>query len=232
MTLSRFLRDYVYIPLGGSRKGNVRRYANLMTTMLLGGLWHGAGWTFVVWGGLHGFYLVINHAWHALTGDGKRLTYLRTLMKPMTARLLTFTCVVFAWVYFRAGDFPSANAIVVGMLGGNGFLLPTDYQAYLGPVGDWLAALGWVFDNNAGVFQGSAQVGWLVLCFVVAWWMPNTQQIFSLFEPALDYPESDLGWQRAMCWRPHVIHAIAVILIGLTALLSLNRVSEFLYFQF
>lgn len=66
MTLSRFLRDYLYFPLGGNRKGPVRRYMNLIATMLLGGLWHGAGWTFVLWGGLHGLYLVINHAWHGL----------------------------------------------------------------------------------------------------------------------------------------------------------------------
>ncbi len=65
MTLSRFLRDYVYIALGGNRHGAARRYANLMITMLLGGLWHGAGWTFVIWGGLHGTLLVLNHAWHA-----------------------------------------------------------------------------------------------------------------------------------------------------------------------
>ena len=65
MTLSRFLRDYLYVPLGGNRKGPARRYVNLFTTMLLGGLWHGAGWTFVVWGALHGFYLIINHAWIA-----------------------------------------------------------------------------------------------------------------------------------------------------------------------
>jgi len=62
MTLSRFLRDYLYFPLGGNRKGPARRYINLLTTMLHGGLWHGAGWTFVVWGGLHGIYLVVNHA--------------------------------------------------------------------------------------------------------------------------------------------------------------------------
>jgi len=66
MTLSRFLRDYLYIPLGGNRKGSTRRYFNLMVTMLLGGLWHGAGWTFIIWGGLHGIYLAINHVWHGL----------------------------------------------------------------------------------------------------------------------------------------------------------------------
>ena len=64
MTLSRFLRDYLYIPLGGNRHGRVLRYVNLMITMLLGGLWHGAAWTFVVWGALHGVYLCINHAWN------------------------------------------------------------------------------------------------------------------------------------------------------------------------
>ena len=63
MTLSQFLRDYLYIALGGNRKGKYRRYVNLFLTMLLGGLWHGAGWPFVVWGGLHGGYLMINHGW-------------------------------------------------------------------------------------------------------------------------------------------------------------------------
>src|SRR5581483_9927245 len=65
MTLSRFLRDYLYIPLGGGRHGSARRYANLMITMLLGGLWHGAGWTFVIWGGLHGVFLAVNHGFRA-----------------------------------------------------------------------------------------------------------------------------------------------------------------------
>jgi D-alanyl-lipoteichoic acid acyltransferase DltB (MBOAT superfamily) len=64
ITLSRFLRDHLYIPLGGNRHGQARRYANLLTTMILGGLWHGAGWTFIFWGALHGTYLVVNHGWH------------------------------------------------------------------------------------------------------------------------------------------------------------------------
>jgi D-alanyl-lipoteichoic acid acyltransferase DltB (MBOAT superfamily) len=66
MTLSRFLRDYVYFAFGGSRHGVPRRYVNLLATMLIGGLWHGAGWTFIAWGALHGIYLVINHAWNAI----------------------------------------------------------------------------------------------------------------------------------------------------------------------
>ena len=72
MTLSRFLRDYLYIPLGGNRHGTVRRYVNLLLTMLIGGLWHGAGWNFMLWGGLHGLYLAVNHLWRALVGERHR----------------------------------------------------------------------------------------------------------------------------------------------------------------
>ncbi len=98
MTLSRFLRDYLYIPLGGNRKGPARRYINLIITMLLGGLWHGANWTYVIWGGYHGTLLAANHKWQSLN---------RPL--PMwLARALTFLAVVIGWVFFRAADFSSA----------------------------------------------------------------------------------------------------------------------------
>lgn len=117
MTLSRFLRDDLYIPLGGNRKGTSRRYANLMITMLLGGLWHGAGWTFVLWGGLHGLYLAIDHGWRALRppapGGGSPAG--RTL-----GWFLTFLAVVVAWVLFRAEGLPAATAVYRGMLGANG----------------------------------------------------------------------------------------------------------------
>ncbi len=99
ITLSRFLRDYLYIPLGGNRLGKARRYVNLMITMLLGGLWHGANWTFVVWGGLHGAYLVINHGFRALGGNRKR---------GIWTRGVTFVSVAIAWVMFRAGFFDGA----------------------------------------------------------------------------------------------------------------------------
>src|SRR5258706_2117202 len=105
MTLSRFLRDYLYFPLGGNRHGPARRQLNLMLTMLLGGLWHGAAWTFVVWGGLHGLYLQVNHAWRVAVG---RNPFLERVLKkfPTTTRLLswglTFIAVVVAWGVFPA----------------------------------------------------------------------------------------------------------------------------------
>ena len=101
MTLSRFLRDYLYIPLGGNRHGKLRRYVNLMITMLLGGLWHGAGWTFVLWGALHGAYLTINHLWRDLVAERFLQRAPGWLGAPIGG-LLTFVAVVSAWVLFRS----------------------------------------------------------------------------------------------------------------------------------
>jgi alginate O-acetyltransferase complex protein AlgI len=114
MTLSSFLRDYLYIPLGGSRAGAARRYVNLFITMLLGGLWHGASWTFVLWGGLHGMFLVVNHLW--------RRTGLR--MPSAIAWALTLGAVMVGWVFFRAPTLERAQVILSGMAGLSGFEWP------------------------------------------------------------------------------------------------------------
>ena len=107
ISLSAFLRNYLYIPLGGNRLGWLRQMSNLMITMLLGGLWHGAGWTYVVWGGLHGMYLVINHAWKR-TG----ITVPIAIAWP-----LTLLAVVVAWVFFRAATFADAGSLLTAMCG-------------------------------------------------------------------------------------------------------------------
>ena len=112
MTLSQFLRDYLYIPLGGNRHGRVLRYVNLMVTMALGGLWHGAAWTFVVWGALHGLYLCINHAWNNY-GPGIAPRFERAA--DIAALLLTFLSVVVAWVFFRADSLSSALYVLSRM---------------------------------------------------------------------------------------------------------------------
>ncbi|MSO93448.1 MAG: MBOAT family protein [Rhodospirillales bacterium] len=141
MTLSRFLRDYLYIPLGGNRRGPARRYVNVMITMLLGGLWHGAGWTFIVWGGLHGLFLVVNQTWRAMG-----LT-----MSPWAGRLLTFLAVVIAWVFFRADGFPTAFAMLGAMFGSNG--LATFHNQLFAPEGALasiavLLAIAWFAPNT------------------------------------------------------------------------------------
>jgi alginate O-acetyltransferase complex protein AlgI len=112
MTLSQFLRDYLYIPLGGNRHGRLLRYVNLMITMVLGGLWHGAAWTFVAWGALHGVYLCINHAWNHF-GPAIAPRFARAV--DIAAFVLTFLAVVVAWVFFRANDMTSALYILSKM---------------------------------------------------------------------------------------------------------------------
>jgi len=124
ITLSRFLRDYIYIPLGGNRKGDIRKNINIIITMLLGGLWHGAGWTFVLWGGLHGICLVINHMFRAL-----RIKLGQDLNKPSLlgrglSRAITFIIVTIGWVLFRADSFHGAYNIIQAMVGIHGVIVP------------------------------------------------------------------------------------------------------------
>jgi D-alanyl-lipoteichoic acid acyltransferase DltB (MBOAT superfamily) len=134
MTLSRFLRDYLYIPLGGNRCGPVRQAVNVVATMLLGGLWHGAAWTFVVWGGLHGLALAVNHVWD---GTGLRLP------RPL-AWLLTLLFVMAGWVLFRSPDFVHAGQMLASMAGAHGLghiRLDREYVAALA-LGFAVATLG------------------------------------------------------------------------------------------
>jgi len=119
ITLSFFLRDYLYIPLGGNRRGELRRNINLFITMLLGGLWHGANWTFVMWGALHGGFLSLNHVWRK---RGRALP-------PLVCWALTFLLVVIAWVFFRAATFSRAAQLLSGMVGLNGFAWDARYES-------------------------------------------------------------------------------------------------------
>jgi D-alanyl-lipoteichoic acid acyltransferase DltB (MBOAT superfamily) len=129
ITLSQFLRDYLYIPLGGSRRGQARRAFNLMIVMLLGGLWHGAAWTFMLWGGLHGLYLLI----HAATPQR-----LRALLPAALAQALTLLAVLIAWVPFRAVDWAATRDMLRGLAGLNGVALP-QLIVSLAPALRWIA---------------------------------------------------------------------------------------------
>jgi D-alanyl-lipoteichoic acid acyltransferase DltB (MBOAT superfamily) len=229
MTLSRFLRDYLYISLGGNRKGTARRYANLFVTMLLGGLWHGAGWTFVFWGGLHGVYLMVNHGWTALRirlGHDPKQT---TTGGRALARLITFVAVVVGWVFFRASNVDDALAILRGMAGMNGVSIPAVLATYLpAPVSAALGHCGVAFPLGGGsrlVFQYS----WIVALLPLVLLAPNTQEILGHFQPALNFREAQRPY---LSWRPTPGWAAIVATLTACGLLSLTRVSEFLYYQF
>ena len=231
MTLSRFLRDYLYIPLGGSKKGPVRRYVNLMLTMLLGGLWHGAGLNFAVWGALHGAYLMINHAWVALAARLRVPTGSRAWRVFGVA--LTFVSVCFAWVFFRASDFPKALNIVAAMVGHYGIGLPESFAGPLKALDPLFQQLGVTFYSGGGSRFVQTYL-WVLGGALIAFLLPNTQQIMGRFEPALDYhgTPAKLWPGLSLDWHPNLRWAVFIGVLVLGSLLSLSRPAEFLYFQF
>jgi len=225
MTLSRFLRDYLYIALGGNRRGPVRRHANLLATMLLGGLWHGAGWTFVLWGGLHGLYLVINHGWNAI----RPRQWAASRAYRALAWGVTLLAVLVAWVPFRAEDLDGTGRILTGMAGLNGVHVPAAVMARLGGLAPLLLNAG-VEPVVAGGSSFIAGWLWIAVLLPLALFAPNTQRLFRLFTPVLD--SDTMAAAAGLAWRPNLRWAFALALAGCGGLLAVNRVSPFLYFQF
>ena len=215
ITLSRFLRDYLYIPLGGNRLGKQRRYLNLMLTMLLGGLWHGAGWNFLIWGGLHGLYLCVNHLWSARR-DRKASAY-RLVAAGSWA--VTFFAVVIAWVFFRAKTAAGAWAMLSALFGS-----AAESSAYVSP--GILRIMDLPIPVGAGhlLLIGSAAVA---LALVAALSLPNVPQIFR-YREYRRAPEASQGLR----WRPNATWALLSALAFTVALFGMWQRLEFLYFQF
>jgi D-alanyl-lipoteichoic acid acyltransferase DltB (MBOAT superfamily) len=165
MTLSQFLRDYLYIPLGGNRYGSLLRYVNLMITMLLGGLWHGAAWTFVIWGALHGLYLGINHAW---VNYGPPIPPRFARPVGVLTFLLTFVAVVVAWVFFRADSPASALSVLSDM-----------------------ADPGQVVFGRTEMIQSVL----IAIYAALAWFAPNTQEIVGYDHKNRSVGEAIGTWQ-------------------------------------
>jgi alginate O-acetyltransferase complex protein AlgI len=234
MSLSRFLKDYLYIPLGGNRCGVKRRYVNLFITMVLGGLWHGVGWTFIVWGALHGVYLVVNHAWRNFrstqVGHGSRyLKWISTLLSIC----LTQVCVIFAWVFFRAPDLHAALNICRGMLGFNGFTISPGFLEAL-PILGKLGVAGTGFFPVSFGYDITTVIP-VMIGLAVAFLSPNILEMTRSFQPALGLPEKRMNdllpvWQAD--WKLSSAWAVATGVILLIGLLHINNETVFLYFKF
>lgn len=154
ITLSRFLRDYIYIPLGGNRQGEFRTYVNLFTTFLLGGIWHGAGWTFVFWGTLHGIALIIHRAWKSFGFT----------MNKYIAWFITFNFVNITWIFFRAKDWESALKVLKGIFGLSGIVLAEKFEKHFSELKDYGILFGKVTIN---INSGSAIIGWILASFIM-----------------------------------------------------------------
>jgi alginate O-acetyltransferase complex protein AlgI len=173
MTLSTWLRDYLYIPLGGNRHGTFRTLVNLMITMLLGGLWHGASWTFVAWGALHGSYLVAEHLLRQKFGN---CDWVKTVLGRFSLGMLTFFLVCLGWVFFRAKDFPSAWLLMGSLFDFSGTgaqLLPTLEMVQVAVVVVGLLASHWYLHEKRLEHAMQNFPAWLV---VVVW----TSMLFGL----------------------------------------------------
>ena len=199
ITLSRFLRDYIYIPLGGNRRGKFQTYINLMATFIIGGIWHGAGWTFVFWGFLHGVALVIQRIWSEL---GFRLN-------KFVAWFMTFNFINIAWIFFRAKEWGDALKVLKGMFGLSEIVLPNFLAAKL----EFLSKYGVGFNNFIERVGNKNTFLFMLLGFILV----------LVFKNSIKKLE-----QLKFNFRNILLSTVIFTL----AILSLNKISEFLYFNF
>lgn len=215
MTLSRWFRDYCYIPLGGNRRTATRTYINVLITFLLVGLWHGAGWTFIVWGGLHGLAMICCRLWQ------RKGFPLPTLL----AWLLTFLFVNTAWVFFRATSFSKGMEIVKGMVNFQNLAIPIElWKTFLQPHIPILPQL----TTAHSTFSGLIQTEWLIFFTTLTLFSANTIQVSRFISYSENHVLSRLRLHYSLPWA---------IITGLALAMSLQKIlyspsKEFIYFNF
>lgn len=206
ITLGAWLRDFLYIPLGGNRKGKWRQYLNLFLTMLIGGAWHGAGWTYIIWGALHGLMLAINHFFRSIARGKKIERWLAFMPIRLLCIGITFFCLNLTWVVFRAFSLDGAlniyRAMFLGPFSGQDMPIPTLYTMW--------------FPNH--YFTNWQPFALVLACAAICWCLPTSQKFLN--------GASFIKWRATSGW------AFAIGLLAFTSLLLLSRESPFLYFQF
>ena len=232
MTLMVWLREYVYIPLGGSRVASWRVYVNILLVFLLSGLWHGAGWTYVIWGGLQGVFIAVHRAWQALTKRLGRDLSQSTWWGRGLGIFVTFQAWLVGLAFFRSENLESALYLLKGLAGMQGVVLPYRWLDKWGAAGQWLAAQGVEF-QNLPTFGGSGQINFILVCSIIVWAMPNTQQIMAAWKPALNLPpDTFVSTGRWWAWKPGPAWLLATVVAAAAAILNISELSEFIYFQF
>lgn len=207
----------------------MRRQINLMVTMLLGGLWHGASWNFVLWGGLHGLYLAINHGWRSLCTRYFSSLGDTGIWGKLMAWAFTFIAVVVAWVFFRATTLEGALSLLSGMIGLHGISLPVVFQSSLGGTADMLKNMGMQFSLGGGS-RFILTWGWVICLLAIALFLPNTQELMRCHRPGLDFDPAAVTTR--LKWRPSNTWGLAMAILAIAGVLSLSQATQFLYYQF
>lgn len=226
-TLSRFLRDYVYSPLGGFVCSPNRQRFNLFATMFLGGVWHGAGWTFIVYGILHGSYVVIHQLWRVHVSGPLGLVV--DSRYKAVSQAFTFLVVVFTLVFFRAETLGGAFALLGALAGGGGAALSSAYASAVSEA-PFVVALGAL---PGAPSSGLVAIGALGMALFVCWFLPNTLQIFQSEDVFAKLPPRAIRPTLvSLRWRANLGWSLAIALLLVASFLTLSEVSPFLYFQF
>ena len=204
MTLSRFLRDYIYIPLGGSRNGTRHTYVNIFTTFLLAGLWHGAGWTFVFWGFLHGLALVVHSIWRSFKLE----------IPKVIAWTITFVFINISWVFFRSEELSDAVKVLKGMLGFSGFVLSNTYENL---IPSWIMTYVVLGMPTVHIGDSMTILAWIVVGFSISIVFRNSNEIIENYK---------YNWFKSVGVSFLIFTSLMYLFFGKTAQ------SEFLYFNF
>ena len=220
ITLSEFLKNHIYIPLGGNKNGKLVQSINIFITMLLGGFWHGANWTFLAWGAMHACIIFINHIWLTI-----RLKHNISPLKKFIAVPLTFLMIIFTWVLFRAESINDALHIYQAMLGFNGFALPSHYEGTFG----FLREYGIQFPNKEVFIYGIDQLFYYIALLVIVWFFPSNAEIFNLCKVEVF---SNYLSVRKIKWSPTLNWSTCISILFIIGLISIVRLNEFIYFQF
>jgi len=202
ITLSRFLKDYIYIPLGGNRHGSSRTYLNLLITFLIGGIWHGAGWTFVFWGFLHGIALVIHRFWKSI---GIR-------MPKLLAWFITFNFINIAWVFFRAENWNQALKVLHGMI---------DIQSLYITIIKLFSHTSEKLTMHQHMLFEYNTLWWILSIFIIVLFFKNSHEI-------LDYP----NFRKTYVFTRKYAIYFAILFLFSLLYKSLHPYSEFIYFNF
>ena len=221
ITLSSWLRDFLYIPLGGNRKGRFMQYRNLFLTMLIGGVWHGAGWTFIIWGALHGAMLSINHFFRACIKGSLTERILATLPLRLFFIFFTFMCINLCWVVFRTVSLDGAVTMYGAMFAGPFTAQATGFAAdHAGLSAMGALAATWLPNNY---FQGWMPFALLGISLVLVWAFPNSHEML--------HGRRD-GTRPLLGWRPSAVWATGMACLAFVTLILVSRKATFLYFQF